>query len=83
MALQGMTLKYRMHSMHTMKRLLLAQLNKSATFSKHPAKQNWCFDYENNNKLQRMTPQTVRNKNKSACIKFLINNFDWIFLELY
>ena len=24
-------------------------------FSKHPAQQNWCFDYENNNKLQRMT----------------------------
>ena len=31
-------------------------------FSKHPAPQNWCFDYETNNKLQRMTTQIVHNK---------------------
>ena len=31
-------------------------------FSKHPAQQNWCFDYENSNKLQRMTTQNVRKK---------------------
>ena len=31
-------------------------------FSKHPAQQNWCFDYENNDKLHRMTTQNVRKK---------------------
>ena len=31
-------------------------------FSKHPAQQNWCFDYENNNILHRMTTQTLRKK---------------------
>ena len=36
--------------------------NEAPTFSKHPAQQNWCFDYENNNKLQRMITQTVRKK---------------------
>ena len=42
---------------------LVAPLNKSATFfSKHPAQQKWCFDYENNDKLQRMTTQNVRKK---------------------
>ena len=24
-------------------------------FSKHPAHQNWCFDYKNNNKMHKTT----------------------------
>ena len=38
-------------------------------FFKHPAQQNWCLDYENNDKLHRMTIQNVR-KDNSACITF-------------
>ena len=31
-------------------------------FSKHPAQQNWCFDYENIDKLHKITTQNVRKK---------------------
>ena len=77
MALQCMTLKYRhKNSMHTMERLV-APLNKSATFSKHPAQQNWCFDYENNDKLHRMNTQNVRKKILHAL------HFKWTILIKY
>ena len=44
--------------------------------------QNWCFDYNNNNKLHSMTTQNVRKKiPHSLHLKWTI--FDWIFHELY
>ena len=77
MALQCTTLKYRHNnSVHTMERLV-ALLNKSVTFSKHPAQQNWCFDYENNNKLHKMTIQNVRKK-----ISHVLH-FNWTILIKY
>ena len=63
MALQRMTLKYRhKHNMHTMERLHIPIEQKCHLFSKHPAQQNWCFDYENNDKLHKMTTQNMRKK---------------------
>ena len=41
---------------------LVAPLNKSATFFQAPCSIKRCFDYENNDKLQRMTTQIVHNK---------------------
>ena len=35
---------------------------KEPLFSKHPAQQKWYFEYENNDKLHRMTTQNVRKK---------------------
>ena len=64
------------NSMHTMERMV-ASLNKSAIFSKHPAQQNWCFDYENNDKYHRMTTQNVRKKIPHAL------HFKWTILIKY
>ena len=36
--------------------------NNVPLFSKHLTTQNRCFDYENNNTIQRMTNQNVRKK---------------------
>ena len=71
MALKCMALKYRhKNSMHTLERLV-APLNKLPLFSKHPAQQNWCFDCENNDKLQRMTSQNVR-------MHYILNEQFWL-----
>ena len=43
---------------------------KVPVISKHPAQQNWCFDYESSDKLQRMTTHNVCKKFQHACMPY-------------
>ena len=81
MALQCMTLKYRhKNSMHAHNGAPGSPIGQKChpPPPQHPAQQNWCFDYEYNAKLHRMTTQTVRKKISNALhfkLTLLINDF--------